>query len=93
MSDCASCVQLRRIVDDLVRERDDALQKLADRKVIERAKGVLMEQQLTEDAAYRLMRRAAMRHEARLADIARAVLAAPEHERSALVRWLSPPAA
>ena len=50
-------------------------QALADRKVIERAKGLLMAQErLTEDEAFRRLRRSAMDTQRPLAEIARAIL-------------------
>jgi len=59
---------LRQTVEDLEA-------KLANRKVIERAKGRLMEQfGLTEDQAYTRMRRAAMDRQLPLVEIARRVL-------------------
>lgn len=58
-------------------ELTEARQKLADRIVIERAKGLLMEQnQISEDRAYKLIRSAAMNHSRRLADVARDIVAA-----------------
>lgn len=46
---------------ELRRERDEVTRKLADRKVIERAKGVLMKARgYDEDAAYSALRRLAM---------------------------------
>jgi response regulator NasT len=60
---------------DLQQSIGDLEQKLAARKVIERAKGRLMEQfGLTEDQAYTRMRRAAMDRQLPLAEIARRVL-------------------
>lgn len=52
---------------------------LAERKVIERAKGVLMQERgLTEEEAYRLLRKTAMDQNRRIAEIARSVLAVAE---------------
>ena len=49
---------------------------LADRKVIERAKGLLMKSRgVDEEQAYRLLRRQAMQSNARLVDVAQQVLA------------------
>ena len=54
-------------------------QALADRKVIERAKGLVMARMgLTENAAYCRLRRSAMDTQRPLADIARAVLLSEE---------------
>jgi response regulator NasT len=53
--------------------------ELADRKVIERAKGILMKtRRLKEDEAYALLRKTAMDQNRKLADIARSVLTAAE---------------
>ena len=56
-----------------------AEQQLAGRKVIERAKGVLMaESGLDEDAAYKRLRKLAMDRGKRLADVAQSVIDAQE---------------
>ncbi len=61
----------------LRRERDKAFSALADRKVIERAKGILMTQKnLSEEAAYGAMRRAAMQQNRKLVDIAQGIITA-----------------
>lgn len=60
----------------LKRELDAIGGKLADRKVIERAKGILMQSRnLSEDEAYRALRKQAMENNARLAEVARQVIA------------------
>ncbi len=60
----------------LQREFDDIEEKLADRKVIERAKGILMQSRnLSEDDAYRALRKQAMQSNARLAAVAAQVVA------------------
>lgn len=52
---------------------------LSERKLVERAKGILMrEKGLTEEAAYGVMRKAAMNEGKRVAEIARAVVTATE---------------
>ncbi|WP_259781071.1 ANTAR domain-containing response regulator [Aestuariispira ectoiniformans] len=67
--------------DQLRRERDDAQAKLQDRKIIERAKGLLMrEKGLTEDDAYALLRKNAMQQNRKIADIAQSVITAFELE-------------
>ncbi|MCY0389223.1 ANTAR domain-containing protein [Robbsia sp. Bb-Pol-6] len=54
----------------------DAEQRLADRKLIERAKGIVMARRgLTEDAAFELMRNKAMQQGLTIADIARQLIA------------------
>lgn len=61
----------------LAQQVEDLEQKLAARKVIERAKGKLMEQfNLTEDQAFTRMRKAAMDRQLPLVEIARRVLEA-----------------
>jgi two-component system, response regulator / RNA-binding antiterminator len=60
----------------LKRELDDVEEKLADRKVIERAKGILMQgRSLSEEDAYRALRKQAMQTNARLVTVARQVVA------------------
>jgi len=59
----------------LKRELDDIEEKLADRKVIERAKGILMKgRQLSEEEAFRALRKQAMQSNAKLAAVARQVI-------------------
>jgi len=60
-----------------MREQVQSLEtKLAERKIIDRAKGVLMQQrQCSEDEAYRLLRTTAMNQNMRLAMLAKQVLA------------------
>jgi response regulator NasT len=63
--------------NDLREELDRAKQALGERKVIERAKGILMQERgLTEDDAYALLRKAAMSDNKRVIDIAQAVVTA-----------------
>jgi len=63
----------------LFREAQLLRRALAERKIIERAKGKLMERQrTTEDAAFRWLRRRAMDTRTRIADVAREVLAAAD---------------
>jgi response regulator NasT len=52
-----------------------AQNQLAERKLIERAKGIVMQQKkISEDAAYKLLRKMAMQRNAKLADIAAQVV-------------------
>jgi AmiR/NasT family two-component response regulator len=63
------------LATSLFREGQFLRRALAERKVIEQAKGRVMERQrITEDAAFRWLRRRAMNTRARIADVARAVL-------------------
>lgn len=63
----------------LQRELIEAKSELADRKVIERAKGILMQARgLTEDEAYRALRTKAMNEKRRIADIARSLVTAAD---------------
>jgi response regulator NasT len=58
-------------------ELDEARGKLAERKVIERAKGILMRQRgMDEEEAYRLLRETAMTQKKKMADIAEGVVTA-----------------
>ncbi len=60
----------------LRRELDEARASLAERKVLDRAKGILMKQRrCSEDEAYRLLRKAAMDSNKRLADVAEQLVA------------------
>jgi two-component system, response regulator / RNA-binding antiterminator len=60
----------------LKRELEDSESRLADRKVIERAKGILMKSHsLTEEEAYRAMRKQAMESNHRLSQVAQQVIA------------------
>jgi response regulator NasT len=57
-------------------------QKLEDRKVVERAKGILMEREgLTEAAAYRLLQRTSQSRNTSMAELARSLLTAEELRR------------
>jgi two-component system, response regulator / RNA-binding antiterminator len=63
----------------LLRERDRATTALAERKLIERAKGIIMKQRgLDEDAAYKFMRQAAMNKNLRLGQLAASIIEAEE---------------
>lgn len=63
----------------LRRELETARSTLEDRKVIERAKGILMKsRRLDEDEAFRLLRKLAMDRKMRLAAVARELVAAAE---------------
>lgn len=63
----------------LQRELDEVRGELADRKLIERAKGILMSRKaIGEDEAYKLLRRQAMNEKRKIADIARAIVTAAD---------------
>ena len=69
------------------RESDDLRRKLDDRKVIERAKGILMEREnITESAAYRILQRTSQSRNMSMADLARSLLAAEDLVRPAPAR-------
>jgi response regulator NasT len=71
----AQFTQYRALEDELQR----ALTKLAERKVIERAKGIVMKQQgISEPDAFAAMRSLAMRKNKKLVEIAEGVIAAAE---------------
>src|SRR4029453_13823934 len=63
----------------LRRELESARSSLVDRKVIERAKGILMKHRgMAEEDAFRALRKMAMDRKIRLAAVAREVVAAAE---------------
>ena len=63
----------------LRRDLSDAQTQLADRKLIERAKGLVMKQKsIGEDDAYRLLRKMAMDRNAKLADVAEQIVGLSE---------------
>jgi response regulator NasT len=58
-------------------ELDRTRQQLEDRKLIDRAKGILMKEKgLSEEEAYTLMRSAAMRDNLRISQVAQSVITA-----------------
>jgi len=64
-----------REFEALRKELHDTRNQLADRKLIDKAKGVLMKKRgLSEDAAYQLLRKAAMDRNLRVVDVARTLL-------------------
>jgi len=71
------CVQRFDVFSRLTEELHEAKTALADRKVIERAKGILMAAKvLSEQEAYVLMRKTAMDQKRRLVEVARAIVMA-----------------
>lgn len=66
-----------RAFDKLHRELDAAKSALKERKVIDKAKGILMKSKgLDEDAAYALLRQTAMRQSRKISDVAESLLTA-----------------
>lgn len=60
-------------------ESDDLRKRLEDRKVIERAKGILMERDaITESAAYKVLQRTSQSRNMTMAELSRSLLAAEE---------------
>lgn len=74
-----TCVMRFNAFARLQDELDRAKSALGDRKVIDRAKGILMKaKQITEEDAYMLLRRTAMNENKKIADIAQSVVTAAE---------------
>jgi two-component system, response regulator / RNA-binding antiterminator len=68
-----------RVFEKLRGERDEAVQALDERKLVERAKGILMKQQnLSEAESFELMRNAAMTQGRTLTEIAKAIITAAQ---------------
>ena len=73
------CISRFNAFAKLQDELDRAKSALEDRKVIERAKGILMRLKgLTEDEAYVLLRSTAMREKKKIGEIAQSILTASE---------------
>ena len=73
------CISRFKAFAKLQDELDQARSALEDRKVIDRAKGILMKLKgLSEDEAYVLLRSTAMREKKRIGEIARSILTASE---------------
>jgi two-component system, response regulator / RNA-binding antiterminator len=73
------CVSRFNAFSKLQDELDRAKSALEDRKIIERAKGILMKLKgLTEDEAYVLLRSTAMREKKKIGEIAQSILTASE---------------
>lgn len=63
----------------MARELEEARSELESRKVIERAKGILMKSRgMTEEAAYALLRKTAMNQNRRIADVAQSLVTSAE---------------
>ncbi len=64
-------------LDQLTRERDEARSALAERKLIDRAKGLLMDKRgMSEEEAYKAIRSAAMQQNRKMVEIAESVITA-----------------
>src|SRR5436189_3219875 len=73
------CISRFNAFSRLQGELDRAKNALEERKVIDRAKGILMKaKQLTEEQAYALMRKTAMNENKKIADIAQSVVTAAD---------------
>ena len=73
------CISRFNAFSRLQTELDQTKSALAERKVIDRAKGILMKaKNLTEDAAYTLLRKTAMNENRKIAEIAQSVITAAE---------------
>jgi response regulator NasT len=74
----AACARFRE-VQALREERDAAVLQLAERKTVERAKGILMRRrQLAEDEAYAALRKMAMDKNKRLVEVADSIVTAED---------------
>ena len=73
------CISRFNAFSRLQDELDRTKSALEDRKVIDRAKGILMKaRNLSEEEAYALMRRSAMNENRKIAEIAQSILTASE---------------
>ena len=73
------CISRFNAFARLQSELERAKSALEDRKVIDRAKGILMKaKNLSEDQAYALMRKTAMNENKKIADVAQSVITAAE---------------
>src|SRR5438034_901008 len=73
------CISRFNAFAKLQDELDRTKSALEDRKVIDRAKGILMKLKgLTEDEAYVLLRSTAMREKKKIGEIAQSILTASE---------------
>jgi two-component system, response regulator / RNA-binding antiterminator len=73
------CISRFNAFSRLQTELDRTRTVLEERKAIDRAKGILMKvKNLTEDEAYRLLRKTAMNENKKIADVAQSVITAAE---------------
>jgi hypothetical protein len=90
LADALASSLLHRELTDLRSERDELRQKLANRKIIERAKGVLQARAgLTEEQAYLELRRMSRQSRATLAETASRIVDQPRPAERSRVRRLS----
>ena len=74
-----TCISRFNAFRKLREELEEARSQLEDRKIIDRAKGIVMRLKgLSEDEAYALMRRTAMNEKRKLIDIAHSLITAAE---------------
>lgn len=79
MQVCPGCAALTEQVVVLQRNLDDCHKKLEDRKLIERAKGLLMKSlNLDEESAHRALQKAAQSKQTTVAKIAEAIILADQ---------------
>jgi response regulator NasT len=75
----ATCISRFNAFKRLREELDEARSQLEDRKLVDRAKAIVMRLKgLPEEEAYALMRRTAMNEKRKLAEIARSIITAAE---------------
>lgn len=73
------CISRFNAFSRLQDELEQAKSALSDRKIIDRAKGILMKvKNLSEEEAYSLMRSTAMREKKKIVDIAQSIITAAE---------------
>ena len=73
------CISRFNAFSRLQDELDRAKSALEARKVIDRAKGILMQlKRLSEEEAYALLRKTAMNEKRKIADVAQSVITAAE---------------
>ena len=73
------CISRFNVFSRLQEELREARTALTERKIIDRAKGILMKEKgLSEEDAYALMRKAAMNQKRRISDVAQSLITAAE---------------
>jgi response regulator NasT len=73
------CISRFNAFSKLQTELEKTRNALEDRKVIDRAKGILMKvKQISEEDAYALLRRTAMNENRKIAEVAQSVITASE---------------